>query len=964
MSLLFRRNHKFVGRTDILHDLERRLFLDEECHEIAVYSLGGIGKTQIALEFANFVSETHQGVSVLWIVALSQVTVEKSFMEIAGLLGLHQESSKQDGNQEPTVLDIESNGSHASRSSNQEDVKQLVKRHLEAQNRSRWLLIVDNVDDERLIDMLLTWVPHSTTGRTLYTSRSTRVVQDLVGSDAIEIEKLEELDAINFMKRSVFNSCPADQDDLRSLLQDLDYFPLALTQAAAYMNQNRVSPAKYRQLLGGTDQGLIRLMSAECRDRTRYQDVGHAIATTWVVSFDQILAQDPVAAELFRFISCIEWRDIPLSILPGRGSATETMERNGTLCSYSFLSPSERSDAYTMHRLVHLATQIWVGQYNDANAVLSNALAHLNSVFPFDYLDKREQWRAYLPHAIRILDNAVNANNVTQADLCFRIGRALRTDRRYQESLQWLDRCHLILKIAPDHGQDRLLATQQELARAYQQSCQFPRAIMLMEHVVAVRRESNATHVSIRLRSEALLGWIYVKAVQIGEGVAQLESVVHQMIKLAAQEEPWSDDEEADNDDGSENEDSCSQGAFTLLGSFSMDTMDTTCEEAGRLIAKPQDSCDMSTRHQTVVEENQWPASGKQEVTPERLGHLNFDKGALNGIGEELWISTLRYLANAYLASAEPDRVSTAIALLELVQRMWASSLPETSAQRIDAEYSLVRAYLTKDQPSSTQKAITLMQHIVDVELTKFHANDYERLHGQHQLASACLKSQQPEQRARGVDILETALAHMTETLREYDFRRLSAENTLAIAYLESDEPETIVKAIRLWEHVIDSLSRTDGSNISQQLQSAQGLAMAYLKNGSPQAISRAVKLLQHAVRTTNDQSEENDPFRLEMQRLLAEAYLKTDQLENVLRAIELLENLVDIQGRTLGVDEVDRDKSQELLVEAYKAREKFRSNSMDEHACERPSKRGRSWTVVEFFRGSFITGTQKMQKI
>lgn len=63
----------------------------------------------------------------------------------------------------------------------------------------------------------------------------------------------------------------------------------------------------------------------------------------------------------------------------------------------------------------------------------------------------------------------------------------------------------------------------------------------------------------------------------------------------------------------------------------------------------------------------------------EMFGDLNIDKGALDRMEEELWVSRLRYLENAYFGSEERDRLSTTNALLELVYRVWVSSLPEAN---------------------------------------------------------------------------------------------------------------------------------------------------------------------------------------------------------------------------------------------------------------------------------------------
>ena len=74
------------------------------------------------------------------------------------------------------------------------------------------------------------------------------------------------------------------------------------------------------------------LLSREFHDSTRYNSSPNAVATTWLVSFDQIRKSDPAAAHLLSFISQIEAKAIPQSILPGLESEEQMVNAVGTLC--------------------------------------------------------------------------------------------------------------------------------------------------------------------------------------------------------------------------------------------------------------------------------------------------------------------------------------------------------------------------------------------------------------------------------------------------------------------------------------------------------------------------------------------------------------------------------------------------------------------------------------------------------
>ena len=93
-----------------------------------------------------------------------------------------------------------------------------------------------------------------------------------------------------------------------------------------------------------------------------------------MASFSQIREHDAVAADLLGFMSCVEWKAIPQTLLPSVQSEARVEEAISTLCGYSFLvrrdndgreAEEERDGTtktdeewYDIHRLVHLATRI------------------------------------------------------------------------------------------------------------------------------------------------------------------------------------------------------------------------------------------------------------------------------------------------------------------------------------------------------------------------------------------------------------------------------------------------------------------------------------------------------------------------------------------------------------------------------------------------------------------------------
>jgi Cdc6-like AAA superfamily ATPase len=88
--LPFLRNRQFVGRSAELDTLKQKLLVNKDCQKVVISGLGGIGKTQVALQFAYSVKEDYPEFSIFWVQALSMETFEQGCMEMAKALGIHQ----------------------------------------------------------------------------------------------------------------------------------------------------------------------------------------------------------------------------------------------------------------------------------------------------------------------------------------------------------------------------------------------------------------------------------------------------------------------------------------------------------------------------------------------------------------------------------------------------------------------------------------------------------------------------------------------------------------------------------------------------------------------------------------------------------------------------------------------------------------------------------------------------------
>jgi tetratricopeptide (TPR) repeat protein len=481
--------------------------VDRACYKMSIVGLGGTGKTQVALQFAYMVKQSWSEFSVFWVPALSMESFEQACAEVVRLLGIPQGAGGEN------------------------DAKEQFKRHLGTARAGKWLLVVDNVDDPDIVfgteqaAGIADYLPQSEEGVILFTTRTKEIAASLTPGDVLELGPMSRQDASDFLEKMLIKKDLIREDTEETLLDELTYLPLAIAQAAAFLNKTGVSIATYLQLLQSTEQDLVELMSREFRDDTRYHGSANAVATTWVVSFDYIRTHDIFAADLLIFISCIEWKAIPRSILPSVQSEVRIEEAIGMFRGYSFLVDRENEKEYDVHRLVHLATRIWVRQYGDTREVVENGIRHLANVFPRADYDNKLKWSSFLPHALRLLEDKQDSSAEQRSQLCLLVGGALHHDWRFQEAVRWLEEsCEQRKEL--DESDSKRLESQLMLGIAYERNGQVKYAVELLEHVVAIQTKVRAEDCLDLLESQHHLAGSYKDNNQIKQAIELLEHVV------------------------------------------------------------------------------------------------------------------------------------------------------------------------------------------------------------------------------------------------------------------------------------------------------------------------------------------------------------------------------------------------------------------------------------------------------
>ncbi|KAF2677749.1 kinesin light chain 1 [Lentithecium fluviatile CBS 122367] len=416
-SLLpFPRNELFVGREDQLQVLEQSLLSSNTHRRITIYGLGGCGKSALAIELAYRALARHARRLVFWVPAMSQESFDLAYREIGIRLRI------------PGITDDNA------------DIRKLVKDTLSSGSLGNWLMIIDNADDPgvllgttindpssaRLSDCL----PHSTSGTILFTTRSRKAAGALTQSNVLELSDMSQAEAGQLLTQRITKQALVDDETaVQELLEMLTYLPLAIVQAAAFINNNDISVSGYISLFrhASTEHELF---SEHFEDSSRYREMDSTIAKTWHISFDQIRRQDRLAAEYLSFMACIDRINIPQSLLPPANSLVRQMKALGTLTGYAFIT--ERQQAvqqmdkerfFDMHRLVRMASVWWLDSHDEWVTWAGRAVARLEDLVPHGGHERKEVWTAYLSHAIYVagLDDIVD--ETARASLLNRVGR-------------------------------------------------------------------------------------------------------------------------------------------------------------------------------------------------------------------------------------------------------------------------------------------------------------------------------------------------------------------------------------------------------------------------------------------------------------------------------------------------------------------------------------------------------------
>ncbi|HEY7417444.1 MAG TPA: tetratricopeptide repeat protein, partial [Ktedonobacteraceae bacterium] len=388
----WKRNIFFTGQEDLLSQLEYRLQHEQETaltQPHALSGLGGIGKTQLALEYAYRHRQDYH--AILWGRADTYEALLSTFINIAHLLDL-PEKDEQD----------------------QKIIVEAVKTWL--QGRSQWLFVLDNVEDLALVQEFL---PPAFGGHLLLTTRIQAMGKD--AKKQLEVKPmLPEIGAQFLLRRARMLAAEtrleeAPEEEVtraKELAEELGGLPLAIDQAGAYMEETKCGLTRYQRLYQTQRAKLLaRRGGRQDRQGRSVDDHPESVIITWSVSFERLTQRNPAAAELLQFCAFLAPDAIPEELLSrGAGELGETLapvaadayavdQAIAALGAYSFISRNRQTEMLSIHRLVQAVLQDFLSP-EERRLWAKRASMALNAVFPQVEHGTWSQCERLLPQAL------------------------------------------------------------------------------------------------------------------------------------------------------------------------------------------------------------------------------------------------------------------------------------------------------------------------------------------------------------------------------------------------------------------------------------------------------------------------------------------------------------------------------------------------------------------------------------
>ncbi|MFF4044985.1 FxSxx-COOH system tetratricopeptide repeat protein [Streptomyces sp. NPDC001816] len=248
--------------------------------------MGGVGKTQLAADYARTAWQAGELDVLVWITASNAIAAASGYAQAAvEILGADPADRETAARTFLAWLEPKANAAPC-----------------------RWLVVLDDVTDPADLNGL--WPPAGPHGRTLVTTRR----QDAALSGRlIKVGLFTEAESLAYLTAALGARSRHEPDEqLTALAQDLGHLPLALSQAAAYLIDAGISATAYRRLLA--DRATL---LADTAPEVLPDGQTQSAAAAWSLSVDRADSLRPVglARPMLQLAAFLSPNGIPETVL-------------------------------------------------------------------------------------------------------------------------------------------------------------------------------------------------------------------------------------------------------------------------------------------------------------------------------------------------------------------------------------------------------------------------------------------------------------------------------------------------------------------------------------------------------------------------------------------------------------------------------------------------------------------------
>lgn len=370
---------------------------------VGIYGLGGIGKTTLANDIIHNPAQSYSFRG--WIRANSEESLKNDYFTLCENVAI----CNKDMTDQQKIFN--------------------VKKWLEEQENI--LLVYDNIEDMNLLEKYL-----PNTGHILVTSRNYNVSNG-VELNTMNLEEATEL--FNNITPTHIQQTTDYKNNLKSLLQELGFLPLTLSQAAAYISENMMQISEYLSIYNTERDNLL------SHQISLPMDQHESTYISWDISFDKIM-QLSDSKELLNILNIIAYCNpshIPKMLIKqylyeSVDSAADIKLNAllGILRKYSLIKVA--TDTISVHKLVHtwLKSKVCKNRRID---LIHGLIKAINNIYNWNSKQPKDiaLARLLLPHAMYlVLEIELDSTDIEYIDLLLVLGNIYNAIDDYDRSKQ------------------------------------------------------------------------------------------------------------------------------------------------------------------------------------------------------------------------------------------------------------------------------------------------------------------------------------------------------------------------------------------------------------------------------------------------------------------------------------------------------------------------------------------------